>query len=117
MNPKDDPVEVRLLAADDGGGWLATFLDLPGCMGDGDTPEAAISDGYEAAQAWLTVAKECGDPIPHPCTGGESGRFVACLPKSLHTRLVARALKEGVSMNTYLVSVLAQSVGERPHAL
>ena len=34
MNPKDYPVEVRPLAADDGGGWLATFPDLPGCMGD-----------------------------------------------------------------------------------
>jgi antitoxin HicB len=116
MNPKDYPVEVRPLAADDGGGWLATFPDLPGCMGDGETPEAAIVDGYAAAQAWLTVAKECGDPIPNPCTGGESGRFVARVPKSLHTRLVARALQEGVSMNTYLVSVLAQSVGERTHA-
>ncbi len=39
MNSKNYPVEIRQLAADDGGGWLATFLDLPGCMGDGDTPE------------------------------------------------------------------------------
>jgi antitoxin HicB len=43
--------------------------------------------------------------------GGESGRFVARVPKSLHTRLAARAAAEGISMNTYLVSVLAQSVG------
>jgi antitoxin HicB len=35
---------------------------------------------------------------------------VARVPKSLHTRLVARAAAEGVSMNTYLVSVLAQSM-------
>ena len=109
-NPKDYPVEIRPLATEDGGGWLATFPDLPGCMGDGDTPEAAIADGYGAAQAWLSVAAECGDPIPKPGTGGESGRFVARVPKSLHTRLVARAAAEGVSMNTYLVSVLAQSM-------
>ena len=67
-------------------------------------------DGYEAAQAWLSVAHECDDPIPKPGMGGESGRFVARVPKSLHTRLVARAEQEGVSMNTYLVSVLAQSM-------
>ncbi len=99
MTPKDYPVEIRPLAADNGGGWLATFPDLPGCMGDGDTPEAAVADGYEAAQAWLSVAAECGDPIPKPGMGGESGRFVARVPKSLHTRLVARAAAEGVSMN------------------
>ena len=58
-------------------------------MGDGDTPEAAAADGYEAAQAWLSVAAECGDPIPKPGMGGESGRFVARVPQSLHTRLVA----------------------------
>jgi len=75
MNPKDYPVEIRPLAAEDGGGWLATFHDLPGCMGDGETPEAAVADGYEAAQAWLSVAAECGDPIPMPCTRGESDRL------------------------------------------
>lgn len=113
-NPKDYPVEIRPLAVDDGGGWLATFPDLPGCMGDGDTPETAVADGYQAAQAWLNVAAECGDPIPKPSMSGESGRFVARVPKSLHTRLVARAAVEGVSMNTYLVSVLAQSIGTHP---
>ncbi len=45
------PIETRLLSAGNGGGWLATFVDLPGCMGDGETPEAAVEDGYAAAQA------------------------------------------------------------------
>jgi len=107
------PVEIRPLSAEDGGGWLASFPDLPGCMGDGDTPEAAIADGYSAAQAWLKVAEECGDPIPEPSSGGESGRFVARVPKSLHTRLVARAAQEGVSMNTLIVSIIAEGVGAR----
>lgn len=107
------PVEVKPLADDDGGGWLATFPDLPGCMGDGDTPELAIADGYDAAQAWLTVAAENGDPIPTPGAGGESGKFVTRVPKSLHSRLAARAEQEGVSMNTLVVSMLAEGVGAR----
>ena len=45
--------------------------------------------------------------------GGESGRFVARVPKSLRTRLVARAEQEGVSMNTLLVSIIADGVGAR----
>ncbi len=112
-DPKQYPIEVRPLAEEDGGGWLATFPDLPGCMGDGDTPETAIADGYAAAQAWLAVAAEHGDPIPAPGTGGESGKFVARVPKSLHTRLAARAEQEGVSMNTLVVSMLSEGVGVR----
>ena len=92
-NPKDYPVEIRPLAVDDGGGWLATFPDLPGCMGDGDTPEEAIADGYQAAQAWLSVAAECGDPIPKPSRGGESGRFVA------RVQLVVKNLVYAISYN------------------
>ena len=113
IDAKGYPLEIRPLAAEEGGGWLATFPDLPGCMGDGKTPEAAIADGYSAAQAWLKVAQECDDPIPKPGMGGESGRFVARVPKSLHTRLVARAEQEGVSMNTFLVSIIAEGVGVR----
>lgn len=107
------PFEVRPLSMDDGGGWLATFPDLPGCMGDGDSPEAAIADALEAAQAWLAVAREHGDPIPEPGAGGESGKFVARVPKSLHTRLAARADQEGVSMNTLIVSLLSEGMGTR----
>ena len=115
IDNKRYPVEICPLSAEDGGGWLATFPDLPGCMGDGETPEAAIADGYSAALAWLQVAEECGDSIPEPGTGGESGRFVARMPKSLHTRLVARAAQEGVSMNTLVVSIIAEGIGARAH--
>lgn len=116
IDAKSYPVEIRPLASDDGGGWLATFPDLPGCMGDGETPEAAIEDGYAAAWSWLKVAEECGDPIPAPGSGSESGRFVARLPRSLHTRLAARADQEGVSMNTLVVALIAEGVGARSHA-
>jgi len=54
-----------------------------------------------------------GDPIPQPGAGGESGKFVARVPKSLHTRLAARAEQEGVSMNTLVVSLLAEGVAAR----
>lgn len=109
------PVEIRPLSEDDGGGWLAVFPDLPGCMGDGETPQKAFTDGLEAAKAWLAVAEEVGDPVPSPGSGGESGRFVARIPKSLHTRLVARANQEGVSMNTLVVSIIAEGIGNSHH--
>ena len=113
IDSKCYPLEIPPLAVEECGGWLARFPDLPGCMGDGEAPEAAIGDGYSAAQAWLKVAQECDDQIPKPGMGGESGRFVARVPKSLRTRLVARAEQEGVSMNTLLVSIIADGVGAR----
>ena len=65
-------------------------------MGEGETPEVAIADGYSSAQAWLQVAQACDDPIPKPSMGGESGRFVTRVLKSLHTRLVARTKQDGI---------------------
>lgn len=59
------------------------FPGLPGCMGDGETRQEATADGLEAVKAWLAVAEEVGDPVPAPGSGGESGRFVARIPKSL----------------------------------
>ncbi len=63
MNPTDYPFEVRPLAKEEGGGYLITFPDLPGCMSDGETPEEAIANGLDAAKSWLATAKEFKDPI------------------------------------------------------
>jgi antitoxin HicB len=113
IDSKRYPVAIRPLSIEEGGGWLATFPDLPGCMGDGETFEAAVEDGYSAAQAWLKVAAECCDPIPEPGDNGESGRFAARVPQSLHTRLAARAAQEGVSLNTLIVSLLSEGLNVR----
>lgn len=112
MNPSDYPFEVRPLADDEGGGYLITFPDLPGCMSDGETPEEAIKNGLDAANSWLETAKEFKDPIPKP-SQSFSGKFMTRVPKSLHFRLVTRAKKEGVSMNTLVTTFLAESLGKR----
>ena len=36
------PIRVRKLTKEEGGGYLAEFPDLPGCMADGDTPAEAL---------------------------------------------------------------------------
>ena len=106
------PFTVRPLAPDEGGGYLVEFPDLPGCMSDGETVEEAIANGLEAKHAWLTVAGEEGRTIPAP--GGQlSGKWVQRVPKSLHTRLVERAEREGVSLNTLVVSLIAAGLGRK----
>ena len=106
------PFEMRPLTAEEGGGWLITFPDLPGCMSDGETPQEALNNGRDAVEAWIAAVREAGREVPAP---GEpaSGKFVARIPKSMHARLSARARQEGVSMNALVSAFLAESLGRR----
>ena len=112
MNVLNYPFEIRPLPENEGGGFLISYPDLPGCISDGSTPEEAIKNGIDAAKSWLETAKEFNDPIPAP---GESssGKFITRIPKSLHARLVARAKQEGVSMNALVISYISECLGKR----
>ncbi len=112
MKPDNYPFDVRPLPLDEGGGYLITFPDLPGCISDGETPEEAIKNGLDAVKSWLATAREFKDPISKP-GASNSGKFVARVPKSLHTRLIARAKQEGVSMNALITAYLAEALGKR----
>lgn len=106
------PFEIRPLSKEEGGGYSIAFPDVPGCWSDGATPEEAVANGRDALQAWLSVAREFGDGIPKPFSAA-SGRFVQRVPRSLHAQLIARAKAEGVSLNTLVVSLVAQGIGRR----
>jgi antitoxin HicB len=110
------PITLRPLAKDEGGGWLAEFPDLPGCLADGATPEEAMKEAVDAARSWIKTARAHNDPIPVPSRdsrSGYSGRWVLRTPKSLHKRLSECAKAEGVSLNTLAVALLAQGLGGR----
>ncbi len=106
------PFEIRPLSKDDGGGYSISFPDLPGCWSDGSTPEEAIENGRDALQSWLAVAQEFEDEPPKP-PSTVSGRFVQRVPRTLHAQLIARAKTEGVSLNTLVVSLVSEGIGQR----
>ncbi|KRA62646.1 hypothetical protein ASD89_22925 [Caulobacter sp. Root656] len=64
---------VEPIAAEDGGGFLATVPELPGCMSDGDTEAEAFQNASLAITDWIAHAKAEGRPVPSP----ESRRFYA----------------------------------------
>lgn len=66
MSRLEYPVVVQPLAPEDGGGFLATVPDLPGCMSDGETPEEALANVQEAIAAWIEAAEELGRQVPAP---------------------------------------------------
>jgi predicted RNase H-like HicB family nuclease len=59
-------VRIERLAESDGGGYLATVPDLPGCMSDGARPEDALENVQEAIASWIEAAKEWKQDIPKP---------------------------------------------------
>jgi predicted RNase H-like HicB family nuclease len=60
------PVLIEPLSDEDGGGFLATVPDLPGCMSDGETPEEALVNIRDAILTWIEAAEDMGRPIPEP---------------------------------------------------
>jgi antitoxin HicB len=112
----DYPFQVRPLTEEEGGGYLIEFLDLPGCMSDGATIEAAIASGADALRSWIETSREFGDAVPPPSRPADdaySGRWNMRVPRSLHRRLAERAKAEGVSLNTLAVTLLAEGLGRR----
>lgn len=63
----------------------------------------------DAKRAWFESMIEHGKPIPEPRPVEEqfSGRLVLRLPKSLHRRAVIAADRDGVSLNTLIVTAVS----------
>ena len=109
---------ISPISQEDGGGFLITFPDLPGCMSDGETEAEAVANGKDAFKAWVAArkdaAKEIPEPLYRPDTVPEvSGKFVTRLPKSVHAKLAERAKAEGVSLNTLVLALVAEGLGRR----
>ena len=66
MRKPEYAVVVEPLSEENGGGFLATVPDLPGCMSDGDTREEAARNVEDAIASWLEEARSVGRPIPEP---------------------------------------------------
>ena len=44
--------------------FIAEVPELPGCMADGETKEAALAMVEQVAQEWIETAKSLGREIP-----------------------------------------------------
>jgi antitoxin HicB len=108
------PFEIHPLSEEDGGGFLISFPDFSECISDGDTVEEAVQNGLDALQETIAALESMNLPVPEPGSQGSySGKFIQRVPKSLHARLSLRAKQEGVSMNTLVNTILAESLGRR----
>jgi len=104
----------------DGGGYLITFPDLPGCMADGQTEAEAVENGRDAFAATLSALSDMGRNIPAPTFVPDdvtafdaSGKFLTRVPKSIHVRLSTRAKIEDVSLNTLVLTFITEGLSRR----
>jgi len=106
------PISIKW--SDEDVGFIATIPGIQGLSAFGESPDGALSELKVAAEAHFQSLKKAGKPMPVP---GKvipfSGQLRLRMPKSLHAELSQAAEDEGVSLNTYLISLLAREHTKR----
>lgn len=104
------PVEIFWSEEDEG--YIGLVPDLPGCSAWGASEEEALRESHDAISAWIEAAANAGKPIPAPSNPAEdmgfSGKFLMRVPRQLHADLSRHAKAQGVSLNQYVLYLLAK---------
>ena len=110
------PFKYRIVTewSDEDGAFIARVPALAGCMAHGPTPEKAAKEAREAAEAILETMKDHSEPFPpEDASADYSGQLRLRLPKSLHERISQMSSAEGVSINSMLLTLIAEGFGRR----
>lgn len=104
-----DKNAVSIKWSDDDNGFIATIPGINALSAFGSTHEKALSELKTAAEVYFEALKEAGKPLPIPeKVIPFSGQLRLRMPKSLHASLSLEAESEGVSLNTFIVSLLSE---------
>lgn len=102
----------RVVVPDETGMFNAAILDFPGCFAQGATPAEAYASLEDAALGWVQDVLDKGEDVPSPLPQADhSGKFLLRLPRSLHGRVAQMAAREGVSINHFITTALAEKIG------
>lgn len=95
--------------------FVAVCPEFPDLSGFGDTREQAVVELEIALAAAIDVyqAEEWSLPELHGL-GSFSGKVLVRMPKRLHATLAQQAEREGVSLNTLMVTLLAEATVALP---
>jgi antitoxin HicB len=100
--------------SDEDRAFIARVPAFPGCIAHGATAEKATHEAEHAAKLMLDVLREDRKaPPPEDAVADFSGQLRLRLPKSLHEEVSRLATAEGVSLNTLLLSLVAEGCGRR----
>jgi predicted RNase H-like HicB family nuclease len=105
---------ARVVVPEADGSFTAEILEFPGCVASGETPADALANVEDVALDWIAATLEQGQDIPEPLDHGNySGKLVVRMTRGLHKRAARAAEREGVSLNQFIVTCIAEQVGTR----
>ncbi len=109
---KDYTIKVEKINFEDGSfEWVASFYELPGIIGVGDSPFDALNEANQAKEAFISACVTTGDVIPVPLNEiNYSGRTTVRMSKRLHQLSNEIAIQEGVSLNQLIVDAISAYV-------
>jgi len=104
----------RVFVPEEDGSVRGEIVEFPGCIATADSMVAAVDALEEVAESWLEASLANGSSVPEPLETTEySGKLVLRLPKSLHAKAADAAKLDAVSLNQFIVTCIAESVGTR----
>ncbi len=108
-------IEIKPIPEEDGGGYIASMPELGryAIAGDGETIEEAIKSLNEIKEImfseWIAQGITIPEPITEQSIAEYSGKFVIRIPRYLHYNLSMQAKRNGVSLNQFIATLLAQN--------
>lgn len=104
-----DKYAISIKWSDEDNGFIATIPGIQALSAFGFSRDEALSELHIAAEAYFKVLKKAGRPFPvEDKIIPYSGQIRLRMPKSLHAALSNGAEDEGVSLNTYMVTLLSE---------
>ena len=106
------PYQRILIPDPEKGGYTAKIAEFPGCVTEGDTAAKALKRLEDAAESWIEAVLDMGQEVPEPMAEqAYSGKLMLRLSRSLHRRAAEMSHAEGVSLNQFIVTTLAERIG------
>ena len=101
----------RVIWSDEDAAFIASCPEFPGVTAVGGTPDEALQQASVALELAIEAYQADGWDLPAPASSPEfSGQFRLRLPRRLHAALAERAADEGVSLNSYCMTILAAGI-------
>ena len=113
IDPERYNINLRRVTVDGEMLYEARVREFPDATEYAESAQEAYELALDTVEASLEVLQERGKTPPNPSETPEdySGRVTLRVPKNLHRRLALAAEDEAISLNQYLVSLLAFHTG------
>lgn len=98
----DYDIGVRVLDENEGGGFLAYYVDIPFIMGDGETKEDAIEDVRRAFEVYVVSALKHNDRIAEPKHQAMAKRLNITIPNYLLEKIDAYAKNHNITRSAFI---------------